>query len=111
MTSAGTGAPVGGRRQRSRGDRLVLGPWPEDLRRLFRFIDWILELLEALEERFWDELITYQREKKMRFIDIAERKERERATAAGPGRPAGARLHEEFLSGRLPVQQRGGVAA
>ncbi len=59
------------------------GMGPEDLRRLFRFIDWVMELPESLEERFWDEISVYEREMKMRFIDIAERKELERATAEG----------------------------
>jgi hypothetical protein len=45
----------------------------EDVRRLFAFIDWVMELPESLQERFWDEVDAYQREKGMRFISIAER--------------------------------------
>ncbi len=59
------------------------GMGPEDLRRLFRFIDWIMELPEALEERFQDEITAYQQENKMPFIDIFERKAIEKARAEG----------------------------
>ena len=58
--------------------RLVKGLYsrgmdPEDVRHLFRFIDWIMELPEPLEHLFWDEIDAYQQEKVMPFIDIAER--------------------------------------
>jgi hypothetical protein len=58
--------------------RLVKGLYgrgmdPEDVRRLFRFIDWIMELPASLEELFWDEITVFQQEKVMPFIDIAER--------------------------------------
>ena len=49
------------------------GMGPEDVRRLFRFIDWVMELPAPLEQRFWDEIDAYQQEKVMPFIDIAER--------------------------------------
>jgi hypothetical protein len=45
----------------------------EDVRQLFRFIDWIMELPEALERLFWQEITAYQQEKRMPFITIAER--------------------------------------
>jgi hypothetical protein len=58
--------------------RLVKGLYergmnPEDVRQLFRFIDWIMELPEGLERRFWDEITAYQQEKRMPFLTIAER--------------------------------------
>ena len=95
MTSAGSGSANHDRRPGSRGNRLVLGPWPEGPRRPFRFIDWIMELPEALEGRFWDEFTTCQRDHQMPFIDIPQRKEIERAKAERPRRPAGAILPEE----------------
>jgi hypothetical protein len=49
------------------------GMAPEDVRRLFAFIDWVMELPGPLEDLFWDEVDAYQREKAMRFISIAER--------------------------------------
>jgi hypothetical protein len=45
----------------------------EDVRQLYRFIDWVLELPEPLEQHFWEEIDAYQQEKVMPFIDIAER--------------------------------------
>ncbi len=58
--------------------RLVKGLYqrgmdPEDVRRLFAFIDWVLELPERMQEHFWDEIDAYQQEKSMPFISIAER--------------------------------------
>src|SRR5262249_29518697 len=45
----------------------------DDVRQLFRFIDWIVELPEALERLFWDEITMYQEEKRMPFITAPER--------------------------------------
>jgi hypothetical protein len=58
--------------------RLVKGLYqrgmdPEEARRLFRFIDWVMELPEPLEQHFRDEIEAYQQEKVMPFIDVAER--------------------------------------
>jgi hypothetical protein len=46
---------------------------PEDVRRLFDFIDWVLELPAALQDGFWDEIDAYRREKQMPFVSIAQR--------------------------------------
>jgi hypothetical protein len=46
---------------------------PEYVRRLFEFIDWVMELPKSLEDRFWDEIDAYQQETPMPFISIAER--------------------------------------
>jgi hypothetical protein len=58
--------------------RLVKGLYqrgmdPEDVRQLFRFIDWIMELPKEQESLFWQEITTSQQEKRMPFITIAER--------------------------------------
>src|SRR5262249_46946994 len=45
----------------------------EGVRQLYRFIDWIMELPEELEQRFGRELSVYQQEKVMPFITITER--------------------------------------
>lgn len=45
----------------------------EDVRQLYRFIDWIMELPEELDWRFGQELVAYQQEKRMPFITIVER--------------------------------------
>ncbi len=58
--------------------RLVKGLYqrgmnPEDVRQLFRFIDWVMELPEPLEEIFKEESDTLRQEKHMPFMDIYER--------------------------------------
>jgi hypothetical protein len=45
----------------------------EGVRRLFDFIDWVLELPAALQDGFWDEIEAYREEKQMPFVSIAER--------------------------------------
>jgi hypothetical protein len=49
------------------------GIGPEDVRQLFRFIDWIMEIPEALDRLFWQEITIYDQDKHMPFITIAER--------------------------------------
>jgi hypothetical protein len=44
----------------------------EDVRRLFDFIDWVLELPQALQDGFWNEIEAYRKEKHMPFVSIAE---------------------------------------
>jgi hypothetical protein len=68
--------------------RLVKGLYdrgmdPENVRRLFDFIDWVMELPEPLEHLFWDEIDAYQQEKVMPFINIAERVGREKGLLQG----------------------------
>jgi hypothetical protein len=45
----------------------------EDVRHLFRFIDWVMELPEPLEERFKEESDAIRQEKHMPFLDIYDR--------------------------------------
>jgi hypothetical protein len=58
--------------------RLVKGLYergmdPEDVRRLFAFIDWVLELPEPLESVFWEEIDAYQQEKRMPYLSGLDR--------------------------------------
>jgi hypothetical protein len=46
---------------------------PEDLRQLYRFIDWIMDLPAELERRIGQEITRYQEEKRMPFMTITER--------------------------------------
>ena len=55
----------------------------EDVRQLFRFIDWIMELPEERDRLFWQEITTYQQEKFMPFVTIAERIGREKGIEEG----------------------------
>ncbi len=45
----------------------------EDIRQLFRFIDWIMELPEGMEQLFREEIIMFQQENRMPFMTIFER--------------------------------------
>jgi hypothetical protein len=58
--------------------RLVKGLYqrgmdPEDVRQLFRFIDWVMELPEPLEGVFREEAEAIRQEKHMPFIDTFQR--------------------------------------
>jgi hypothetical protein len=45
----------------------------EDVRQLYRFIDWLMDLPQDLEKRFQQELTAYQQEKRMPFMTGFER--------------------------------------
>ena len=45
----------------------------EDVLHLFRFIDWVMRLPEALEEGFWQEVREYEEVKHMPYITSVER--------------------------------------
>jgi hypothetical protein len=94
--------------------RLVKGLYergmdPEDLRELFRFIDWIMDLPPTQERRFWREIKAHQQEKHMPFVTIAERVGREEGRKEGrkegleEGRKEGLEEGQEqgFLEGIL----------
>ncbi|HUY33670.1 MAG TPA: hypothetical protein VMV69_13045 [Pirellulales bacterium] len=55
----------------------------EDVRQLFRFIDWLMDLPDPLEAQFWQEITQYQEGKRMPFIDIAERTGMEKGLVEG----------------------------
>jgi hypothetical protein len=64
-----------------------------DVVNLFRFIDWLLKLPKALDREFWQELKTYEEERKMPYITSVERIGYERGQKAGRtmGREEGQR--------------------
>jgi hypothetical protein len=55
----------------------------EQIRQLFRFIDWLLELPRELDEQFEQALHTYQQEKQMPFMGSLERLWLERGLEQG----------------------------
>ena len=55
----------------------------EDLRQLFRVIDWMMDLPKPLEVNFWQEINRYEQEKKMPFMTTPERIGREQGLAEG----------------------------
>ena len=46
---------------------------PGDILELFRFIDWMLRLPEALEEQLWSEIQTYETVEHMPYVTSVER--------------------------------------
>ena len=46
----------------------------EDVRQLFRFIDWVMELPDPMKQRFHEESEAVREETKMPFLDTFERK-------------------------------------
>ena len=54
-------------------ERYRTGYTRQDVIRLFGFIDWIMNLPEELSESLWDELSSYEEEKKMRYVTSVER--------------------------------------
>jgi hypothetical protein len=61
-------------------DRGLAAP---DVRRLFRFIDWMMDLPPVLEEQFWHEVERYEQEKHMPYLTSVERRAIEEGRAEG----------------------------
>ncbi len=55
----------------------------EDIRQLFRLIDWMMDLPKALDEQVWQEIQQYKEEKQMSYIPSFERKARKEELLAG----------------------------
>jgi hypothetical protein len=55
----------------------------EDVRGLFRFIDWVLELPAGLEASFWEEVEEIEEERSMPYVTSVERRALERGRAEG----------------------------
>jgi hypothetical protein len=45
----------------------------QDILELFRFIDWLMELPDGLEEQLWNELKTYEESEQMAYVTSVER--------------------------------------
>lgn len=54
-----------------------------DIRQLFRFIDWIMELPVLLDDLFWHEIHRYEEETHMPFLTTPERLGLEKGLLAG----------------------------
>jgi hypothetical protein len=55
----------------------------EDVRQLFRFIDWIMDLPPGLDSLFWQEIQQYEEERRMAFMTTPERLARTEELRAG----------------------------
>jgi predicted transposase/invertase (TIGR01784 family) len=45
----------------------------QEIRTMYEFIDWTMILPEALEDKFWHELKTFEESQKMAYVTNAER--------------------------------------
>jgi len=54
-----------------------------DVRQLFRFIDWLMDLPAGLEDQFWHEVQQYEQEKRMPYVTSVERRAIERGREEG----------------------------
>jgi hypothetical protein len=70
----------------------------EDVRQLFRFIDWIMELPPGLDQAFWQEMQEYEEEKRMPFKTTPERLERAQALLEGIEAVLDVKFGEEGLA-------------
>lgn len=86
-----------------------LGLGEQDIRNLYRFIDWVMILPKALENQFWEEFKQFEQERTMRYVTTGERIGYERGKAEGKqeGKAEGKQEGEQQLILRL-LQRRVG---
>lgn len=63
-----------------------LGLGEQDIRNLYRFIDWVMILPKALENQFWEEFKQFEQERTMRYVTTGERIGYERGKQEGEQR-------------------------
>jgi hypothetical protein len=57
-----------------------LGLQEQDIRNLYRFIDWVMILPKALEAEFWEQFKQFEQERTMKYVTTGERIGYERVT-------------------------------
>ncbi|KOP26208.1 hypothetical protein AMR41_13205 [Hapalosiphon sp. MRB220] len=60
-----------------------LGLQEQDIRNLYRFIDWVMILPKALETEFWEQFKQFEQERTMRYVTTGERIGYERGKQEG----------------------------
>ena len=60
-----------------------LGLKEQDIRNLYRFIDWVMILPKALENQLWSEFKQFEQERTMRYVTTGERIGYERGIQEG----------------------------
>jgi hypothetical protein len=60
-----------------------LGLQEQDIRNLYRFIDWVMILPKPLENQFWEEFKQFEQERTMRYVTTGERIGYERGVQEG----------------------------
>ncbi|MCA9796926.1 MAG: hypothetical protein KC910_34185 [Candidatus Eremiobacteraeota bacterium] len=108
VRSGGPGSP---RRQRVK-QRLVRqlhesGFSSDDIRQLYRLIDWFLQLDRVQEEVFWLELRRYERKHEMPYITSVERIGHKKGLEQGLKRGLEQGLEEGLQKGRAEGQMEG----
>ncbi|MEH2036947.1 DUF4351 domain-containing protein [Nostoc sp.] len=86
-----------------------LGLEEQDIRNLYRFIDWVMILPKALENQFWEEFKQFEQERTMRYVTTGERIGYERGKQEGKqeGKKEGEQEGEQRLILKL-LQRRVG---
>ncbi|MFM6621639.1 MAG: DUF4351 domain-containing protein, partial [Dolichospermum sp.] len=71
-----------------------LGLQEQDIRNLYRFIDWVMILPKPLENQLWSEYKQFEQERTMRYVTTGERVGYERGIEEGrqEGRQEGEQL-------------------
>jgi len=81
-----------------------------DILNLFRFIDWIMGLPDALERQYYQEIVTFEEDMKMPFMTIAERigleKGLEQGEKQGEKRGEKRGLNKGEIIGEIRATQR-----
>ncbi len=75
----------------------------EDVRQLFRLIDWMMDLPQELDEQLWQELSQFEKEKNMPYVTSVERLALKKGRAEGRVEGAAATLIH-ILERRFPGQ-------
>jgi hypothetical protein len=77
-------------------------PWKE-VRKLFRFIDWLMALPDDIERAFWSDVLRLEEEHKMPFVTIGERIGIEKGLREGLMRGIELGLKVKFGDGGLSL--------
>jgi hypothetical protein len=80
----------------------------QDIMELHHFLDWLMELPEALEREFQAELKAFEETKQMKYVTSIERMAETRGEARGEARGAKNRAEEialNMLRDKLPLEQ------
>ena len=81
----------------------------QDILELFRFIDWVLALPEALEHQLWAEVQQFEEERRMRYVSSFERFATRRGMEKGMEK--GISRGQAVLLGRQLIRRFGPLPA
>jgi hypothetical protein len=81
----------------------------EQIRHLYDFIDWVVDLPEELDDKLWEEMREYEEEINMPYVNSAERYGIKKGITKG--RRAGRREHAVAIAVRLANHKLGKLSA